>query len=220
MKISLSYLDALSLVQEGDVLLFRGSGITGALIQRAGEGQYSHVGIASWAQSKILECVEFREGNPLFRLIFGGNSGGGGRSVSLFNEVNKYPGRIDVYRPVEHFAIYSFDKKFKKVGYKRTKFDGYKVTQVMRSMTGLPYGWKRIYWMAKKKLAGLRLFYNMSDLVDDTVKDVIYPVCSTALAYSFSVNGYDLVNHRSDEYTEPSDFARSSRLSYLFTLVP
>ena len=88
----------------------------------------------------------------------------------------------------------------------------------MRKLTALPYGWRRIWWMAKHKMAGLRFFYKPDDLMIDTVKDVVYPVCSTAVSYSFNKNGYDLITNRSDEWTEPGQISMSPRLSYLFTL--
>ena len=90
----------------------------------------------------------------------------------------------------------------------------------MRKMTGLPYGWKRIWWIAQYKLPVLRFFYKIEHLVDDTSTELIYPVCSTAVAYSFSKEGFDLVHNRADKATEPSDLSRSPLLQYLFTISP
>ena len=78
------YSEAIPLIQEADILLFRGKGIMSWLIQRYGSGVHSHVGIAHW-DNKNLQCVEFRE----FK---------GGRSVSLKRQVNSNPSGIDVFR--------------------------------------------------------------------------------------------------------------------------
>ena len=67
------YSEALPLIQEADILLFRGKGIISWLIKRYGSGVHSHVGIAHWDNDN-LQCVEFRE----FK---------GGRSVSLKTQV-------------------------------------------------------------------------------------------------------------------------------------
>jgi len=115
---------------------------------------------------------------------------------------------------------WEFDKDTKETHLITRKFDGKAVTRTMRQLTGLPYGYSRIWWMLKHKLVGLRLFYSAEDLMLDTVKDVVYPVCSTTTAYAFNIHGYDLINNRSDEWTEPGQIAESTRLSYLFSLCP
>jgi len=207
----LKFSEARQYLKEGDVLLFRGTGIVSFFIKRASEGKYSHVGVASAVGSNgstIWECVEFREGK-------------GGRTVNLEQYVKQHSGTIDVYRPKSEIKKAFFEQnKAKKWSYgeKVVAFNGKCVTNIMRRMTGLPYGWKRIWWMAKNKLPFLRLFLDTESVATDSPQDIIYPVCSTAVAYSFSRCGYDLVHHRSDQWTEPSDVARSSLLHYLFTL--
>lgn len=221
--ININFDKAKLLIEEGDILLFRGTGWASYFIRKAVHGKYSHVGICSFTngnkEKSILECVEFREGSFLAS-FFNKNAGGGGRAVNLKIQVENNPGLIDVYRPVPYFASWEFDAAKNMCNLSRRKYNGKLVTRTMRQMTGLPYGWKRIIWMAKRNLSLVSLFYSSDDLVDDTLKDIIYPVCSTAIAYSFSKNGYDLIPNRSDEFTQPSDIANSSRLSYLFTLTP
>jgi hypothetical protein len=70
------------------------------------------------------------------------------------------------------------------------------------------------------KIPFLRLFYSVESISDDTIKEPIYPICSTAVAYSFAKTGFDLVHNRADTATEPSDIARSPLLTYIFTIVP
>ncbi len=198
-------------INEGDVLLFRGSSKISRFISAPSETTYSHVGVASWINGDsntdegILECVEFREGK-------------GGRAVNLSQEVKRQPNTIDVYRPSSRFEKITFDNTRKATKSEWIKFNGKLVTKTMRKMTGLPYGWRRIWWMAKHKLFILRLFNNASSLMHDELNEVIYPVCSTALAHSFNTARYDLLRNRSDEATEPGDIAKSTHLNYLFTL--
>lgn len=223
-RLTINYVDAKPLINEGDVLLFRGQGWASYFIGIAGESVYTHVAVASWHNGDqkhlgLLECVEFREGSMLAGL-FNANAAGGGRTVNLLNEIEKYPGQIDVYRPVDTFSHYTFDKETLSFTLKKISFNGKAVTNTMRRMTGLPYGWKRIIWLAHHKLAGWRLFYDRSALMSDNMQDIIYPVCSTAVAYAFNSNNFDLIHNKSDEWTEPADIARSARLSYLFTLTP
>lgn len=195
-------------IWESDVLLFRGNGLISKLIKIAGKGEYSHVGLASWQWSKNyhgvfvphrLELVEFRE----FK---------GGRIVNLSTQVDQFSGLIDVYRPCR--KIQTYDDQH--MGGQWVSLNSIEVTDTMRLMTGLPYGWKRIWYLAKQSILGLRLF-SLPNVNDDYVSST-YPVCSTAVCRSFRKSGYDLVKNKSDEDCDPSDIARSSVLSYLFTL--
>ena len=207
----ISYQEIRNHINEGDVLLFRGKGTISRFISAPSETTYSHVGIASWINGNsntdagLLECVEFREGK-------------GGRSINLSHAVKSQPNQIDVYRPSSRFEKIAFYNGPKTAKSQWIEFDGKKVTHTMRKMTGLPYGWKRIWWMAKHKLAIIRFFVDKSKLMHDELQDIIYPVCSTATSYSFNVHGYDLIRNRSDEATEPGDIAKSALLNYLFPL--
>lgn len=202
--------EAKFLLKEADILLFRGNGMFSSLIKRADVGLYSHVGLASlWTSEhrSHWECVEFKENY-------------GGRSINLERYIQSHPGLIDVYRaaPVLHKPKY-FEQE-KNVKSERFALDERCITDIMRSLTGLPYGWRRIWWLAQRKLPILRLFYDVGKTTDDSLHDLIYPVCSTAVAYCYSKCGYDLVKNRADEHTEPSEISRSALLSYLFTLEP
>jgi hypothetical protein len=87
----------------------------------------------------------------------------------------------------------------------------------MRILTGMPYGWKRMWWFAKRYLVGLRLFYDLEDLTSDEIEDIVYPVCSTAVSYAFSSYEYDLMKNKGDEWTKPSDVSESTLLHYICT---
>lgn len=194
------------LIQEGDVLLFRGSSFYSRFLRISGDSPYTHVGLASW-HNDVLECVEFHEKH-------------GGRSVNLENYIKLDNRIIDVHRPVPFFASQKFNLETSEVDVTRIPFDGTLVTDELRSLTGLPYGWKRICWIACHKLGGLRFFYNPDTTSTDSspIEEVIYPVCSTAVAYCFSQHDFDLVSNKADEWTEPGHIANSTRLHKLFTI--
>lgn len=219
-----SYNDIKKYINEGDILLYKGKGLISKLISSYGQTPYSHIGIASWVNGNsntddgILECVEFREGS-LISGLFGQDSIGGGRSVNLYQEVKKYPGQIDVYRPNPVFYSLKFNYERKEFIFEERPFNGKSVTAIMRKMTGLPYGWKRILWMIKHKLFIYRLCGSIEKLIIDDIGDIVYPVCSTAISYCFNNQGYDLVNNRNDEWTEPGDIAKSTQINYFGTLV-
>jgi hypothetical protein len=219
-KVIIPYQEAIKLLDEGDVLLFRGTTLVSKLIGAMTETPYSHVAVIGWANGNegIWKCIEFREGSFIAGM-FNSNAAGGGRSINLQHVVEQYSGNIDVYRPIKVFDKIVFNPTSKKTrSYKKT-FNGKKVTRIMEKMTGLPYGWRRIWWMIRHKLIFLRWFNSWKDdLNHDELQDIIYPVCSTAVAYAFNSNGYDLVHNRSDQWTEPGDIAKSPRLNYLFTL--
>ena len=199
---NIKYKKALNMIREGDVLLYKSKSTIGWIIGKATESQYSHVAVAS-KHNGYFECVEFREGK-------------GGRSVNLKNEVDLHSNNIDVYRPIPY--IYKYNFKNNKIRLKVKKLNQKHVTNCMRSLTGLPYGWKRIWWIAKHKLAGFRLFFKMKDLTNDGNGSIVYPICSSACAWAFSQSGFDLVANKGDNWTTPGDIARSPLLSYLFTL--
>jgi len=221
MKIEVPYSRIRHHIKESDVLLFRGTGFASWFIRKAGEGDYSHVGLASWRENDFgqnrLDIVEFREGNP-FKLIIGGDAGHG-RHLTLSSQVKKFSGQIDVFRPVATCAYDVYDEDTNLV-YKVTRsLDGKRITNAMRAMEGTPYGWKQILGFCKYNMLGLRLLYNTSrKMLDDDYPSQNFPVCSTSVAMLFREHYFDLVPHRSDASTEPSDLARSALLHYLFTL--
>ena len=192
------------LLQEGDVLLYRGTGFISKCIQKLTKGQYSHVAIASQTLGGTWESVQFRE----FK---------GGLSISLENDIVYNKSVIDVYRPVPFFSSMVFNEELKKVEQSRIKFEGEKVTACMRSMTGLAYSYGRIYFLWRYYT---RFWYDWAPTVTDDrpLDELIFPVCSTAIAHCFNKNGYDLMKNKSDEYMVPQNIAESARLNYLFTL--
>lgn len=204
------YSEVKKYINEGDIILFRGNGFFSKIISSYTETPYSHIGLASWINGNsntddgVLEILEFKEGY-------------GGRAVNFEQVVKKYSKKIDIYRSNPKFFSMKFSEN--KIETEEKDFSGKAVTTIMRKMTGLPYGWRRIWWIFKHKLFLFRFFkLNTNGLILDSVGEMVYPVCSTAIAYSFNYNGYDLVKNRSDEWTEPGEIAKSTQLNYLFTL--
>ena len=187
------YSEAAPLIQEADILLFRGKGIMSWLIQRYGSGVHSHVGIAHW-DNKNLQCVEFRE----FK---------GGRSVSLKRQVNSNPSGIDVFRAASR-VDYGNDS------YVLDELTKSKITTIMLKLTGLPYGWTNIYKLVKHYLPFCRLA--KQNIKDDNATKIF--VCSTAAAYAYRMAYIDPVPYLADSAVTPSDLARSSLFEYQFTL--
>lgn len=217
-KTFIRYDDALNLIEEGDVLLFRGKTLFSWLVEKAGKGRYSHVGLATWhngckkrcGHASILEITEFREWK-------------GGRTVDFATAyydkiVNQ---QVDVYRVTNPITKIEYNHQVKDIIYSKLHLDTKNVTGCLRTLTGLPYGWSRILWMMNNKFIGLRWFSNFDKMSNDEIvsdPNKIYPVCSTAVAACFSKFGFDLVPNKADEWIEPSDLSRSALLNYLFTV--
>lgn len=208
-KIFIKYEDVKPYIKEADILLFHGDAWYSWFIQKVTQSEYSHVALASWHNGKNsnLECVEFHG----FR--------GGGAIINLDNYFPEQSGLIDVYRPASHYDKSSFDVKTCMIINETIVLDAKAITNTMRHLTGLKYGWKRIWWFIKKHLFGLRLCYNLEDLTSDDLRDIIYPVCSTAVSYSFTKNNFDLIKNKNDAWTAPGNIGESPLLNYMFTLI-
>lgn len=199
-------MEAKAKIQEGDILLFSGVSCISHIIRKATGSEYSHIGIASWVDG-TLEILEFREWK-------------GGRAVNFTNVLTENSGKIDVYRPNDTFEVKTYSIKEKKVITELRPFNPHKVTKTFRGLTGLPYGYYRIFYLLKFYTLGSRLIYaNNKSASLDNISNNVFPVCSTAVAHAFNINGYDLIKNRSDERTVPGDIAMSPLLSYLFTPV-
>jgi hypothetical protein len=198
----IKYNQAKELIQEGDILLFQGSGIIGFLIKRYTGGLHSHVALAH-KDGDILECVEFRE----FM---------GGRSVSLKSQVDGAPLSIDVFRPVKSISYDEIDKdgNFKLIEKNYTKEIASAMTEDIIRWTGQPYGWKNIWKMLLRFIPGARLF--QQNFNDDEVAKA--KVCSTAVTVALRRNYMDPVPYLADDRVSPADLARSPLLQYLFTI--
>jgi hypothetical protein len=201
----INYADAYELFAEGDVLLFRGQKFYSKFIQAGTASPYTHVGVAS-------------KPNGLWEVVFfHGKTGGATQNIA---QVCKDEGPvIDIYRPTSHQDRSYFIPQTGEVYSFSTPFNGKAVTNIMRKMTGLPYGWRRIWWIFKYKLFLHNFLFSHNDFIlDDEVKDIVYPICSSTVAYAFNRYGIDLIKNKGDNWTTPADLALSPNLNYLFTI--
>ena len=197
------YHEAKAYIKEADVLLFRGRGLSSWMIQRYGSGVHSHAGMAHW-DGDNLQCLEFRE----FK---------GGRATSLKRQVETHPDNIDIFRPahtVHHnqFSVWPETDIEKIHIFNESMADG--VTDVMIKLTGLPYGWKNIWKLARHYIPFARLA--KQNIKDDDPMNVF--VCSTAVAYAFRKAYVDPVPYLADSAVMPADLARSALFKYQFTI--
>jgi hypothetical protein len=207
-KTNIEWREASKLLKECDILLFRNKSLFGRLISVGTEGEYSHAALVTQSKCGKWEVVEFKEWK-------------GGRVVDLARYIDDYNGSIDVYRCDGSYIRKFYNPNSNDVEACVAFFLPLAITNCMRSLTGLPYGWRRIWWIIKHKFYLLRLFSNQKYLINDMPSnEIIYPVCSTAISHCFNQYGFDLQKHRSDSAMSPNDLARSPILNYLFTLTP
>jgi hypothetical protein len=201
-RVYLTLDQAKDLLQEGDVLFYRGSSWIAWFIKRFGEGNYSHVAVASKPNGhwEVLQMKEFR----------------GAVIWPLHKDISKYSGNIDIFRPVPYFKNLTFNKETNSVESYTINFDGRRITNCMREMSGNGYGYLRILLMWLFRIGLLQFFVDVTS--DKKRDDITSVVCSTAVSQCFSNTGYDLIPNRADRYIDPSMMSRSPLLNYLFTL--
>jgi len=172
-------------IANGDLLLFRRRG----LIALAGRGVHSHAAKAArWEED--LFCLEIREWF-------------GGRAVTLSSQVERFPGRIDVYEVNPRRRWRDYDRAG--------------AVRFMRRLTGGDYGWRNLVSAALLHLPGIRLLARCD--TDDRHLSRRPPFCSQAVAMAERLGGgVDPVPHLADRFTEPADLARSPFYQYRFTL--
>lgn len=196
MTVILSYNEAMPLLREADVLLFRNPGFPsiGWAICAYTKGIHSHVGMVSLScgDPMLIEQREFK----------------GGRSVSLETQINSHG--IDVYRICPKITLpdgtnleFSDDTALA-------------ITSTARHITGKPYGWNNIWGIFKTYAPFIRLLYAGKESSDD--KEANAFVCSTVVAHSYRRHFTDLCPTLPDDVTTPSDLPRSGLLRYMFTI--
>jgi hypothetical protein len=187
LKRLVSLAEARDEIADSDLLLFRRRG----LIAIAGRGEHAHAAKAAWWDGDLF-CLEVREWH-------------GGRAVTLESQVQRFLGRIDVYRANAHQRWPEYDRA--------------RATKFMRRLAGCDYGYAAVLAAAMFHLPVVRLAVRAE--LDDSAIDRRPPFCSHACAMADRIGGgVDPVPHLADRLTEPADLARSPFYKYLFTLVP
>lgn len=181
-------------IEPGDLLLFRGTGLVSRLIGVAGRSPYTHAGkVDVWDGE--LYCCEVRE------FV-------GGRVVTLASQVERFQGRIDVYR------VNATDEP---------AYDRRAAALYMRRFAGCRYGWWHVLGALILHVPYLRLKTKVDYTieVDSQTGPAKPPYCSQAIALAERLGGgVDPVPNLPDRLTEPGDLARSSFYQYRFTLLP
>lgn len=217
-------------IRSADLLLYRKNG----LISVAGRGIHSHAAKAAWWDNDLF-CLEVREFH-------------GGRAVTLESQVERWPGRIDVFRA-------NADDRW-------PEYDRRGAVAVMRRFAGCDYGYWNVFKTALTHVPVLRFLCRpavnhdqdelwSSALLDfdpnaseqpftlpcwcensDEFRTLLEqnrskpkrpapspPYCSEACSLADRLGGgVNPVELLSDRFTEPADLARSPFYRYLFTL--
>lgn len=176
-------------INDGDLLLFRGRGLFSRLIRTAGRSEYSHAGMVCYC--KGIPCVlEMREGV-------------GGRCVTLASQVQRHPGRIDLFQVSDNFG----------------HFRACEAAKAMLLKCGHEYNWRGLLAASMLHLPFIRLL-TTPDLDDSSVVGELPEFCSQAVASACRTGGgVDPVPFLGDTVTEPGDLARSSLWKYRATLI-
>ncbi len=174
-------------IADADLLLYRRWGP----IAIAGRGEHNHAAKAGWWHDDLF-CLEMRDF-------------GGGRAITLSSQVQRCPGRIDVFET-------NPDNRW-------PEYDRAGALRVSRRLAGCDYGYAGLLTTAMLHLPVVRWFVRPN--VDDQAYDRRPPFCSQACVMADRIGGgVDPVPHLADQFTEPADLARSPFYRYRFTLIP
>jgi hypothetical protein len=174
-------------IRNADLLLFRRHDRISRLIATAGRSAYGHAAMAGWWKDRLM-CVE---------MAFSG-----GRAQRLSNLVDRWPGRIDVFR----------------ANATHQRFSRERALRAMIGITGKRYGWLNLFRAAMLHVPLCR-FLTLPD-VNDEENSPWPPFCSQAVALADRQGGVDPTPTLADRLTEPADLARSTFFRYQFTLLP
>jgi len=209
-KIVLPYAEAREHILDGDVLLYSSRGIVSRLIKVGTLSPYSHVGLAGWTNgSPLSEHSRLMSYEMLRR---------GGQGSTLESHVEKWPGRIDVYRVSDTHTVFEWDDLLQIQSGRTRVFDRKKAVAAMRDFCRPgEYGMMHLFLTALLHVPFVRFFVRPP--TDDQLEDRSRPpYCSEAVACALRGAFTDVVRNMPDHYTSPGALARSPLLHYMFTL--
>jgi len=208
--LEVSYHDVRKHIQDGDVLLHRGTSLRSKFISVAGLSPYSHAGMAGWANGD--------PGNMYNRLMTYEmrTTGGQGTSLSAYIEAGS---KVDVYRVSDVHTEHSWSQGGDSPVQSQAGYDRKKAVSIMRDFCRPgQYGKMHLLWTALLHAPVLRFFF--SQPTDDELEDRTRPpYCSEAVAYALRKSFTDVVRNTPDHYTSPGALSRSPLLHYMFTIV-
>ncbi len=171
-------------ILDGYALLWRRRG----LISIGTGNPHSHIEMAGWWGDHLM-TLGLREFE-------------GGRAKTLASQVDRYPGRIDVYHVVA------------------TPDQREAALEAMKGKCGHEYGYWPLLSAACLHLPVLRLF-STPDLCDHEDDRRRPEFCSQGFSSAYAQHAdVDLVHEVADRETSPGQVAQSARTRYLFTLIP
>lgn len=203
---NVKWIDAKSLLEEGDILLFRAKTHPFALnywIALYTRSIYSHVSLVSLSGGQI-SCVEFREWV-------------GSRRHPLIEEIQRGE-KIDVYRICSSIQTTTFSGETRTFSTQKLEFNSEtakNITNYAESLINqkIGYSWSIIARFVMLFIPFLRLVgYNNIDVEDQAF------VCSTLVSRAYRKYYCDLVKNLPDHMTSPADIARSGLITYLFSI--
>lgn len=161
------------------------------LISRPDRSDWSHIGRVQRDEKGRLWSLEFLQcQGPVCK--------------RLYNYVEQYPGRIDVFAP------------------SLQRYPDYDASEAVRAMQNLmlkflgQYGYRNIAKVAWSRMLGLRLLWSWS--TDDYSNGHRPPHCSDSASRCDQVAGVDPVPNTPSWATTPADFGRSLLYEYQYTL--
>lgn len=174
------------LIKDGDLAMVR----NGGLIARLSDGDYTHVGKCIWIRDAL--------GNPKVLMIAELREGRGGQILTLSSQVARFPGKIDIFRPLcsPDCAALSAD--------------------YVARMAGHDYGWGAIRLACYKRLTLLRLVTGWKFRTDGTElspwaepKHCSQAVCWGERAAARKIDPDWEPTHKNDRDCEPNDLANT-----------
>ena len=171
-------------IRDGDWLLWRPCSWAGRLICWGSRQPYSHASLAGWSRDGRLRNVEMVQWH-------------GGRTVLLSQQLRRWPGSCDVYRPLP-------------------PYDGPGALEQMLWLCGQHYGWSDFARITCRKL--------LPRLALQPARNSLDPgqprVCSASVCFAARTGGeLEALRYRLDLETTPGDLASPELAKYLVTPV-
>jgi hypothetical protein len=157
---------------------------------------------------------------------------GGGRAGELKNIVARWPGKIDVYRPVVdgQLSVVSCQSSVGTNNGQRTTDNGQRTmdngqrtygwrpaatVERMKQLTDTPYGWVRLMIVG---LLQTLLLHRLALWLALHESDKWPPFCMLACLWAYLAGGWNASNGMPMDTVKPSDAAQSECFDYQFTL--
>lgn len=200
---------AKTLIQEGDILLFRAKPNFWSLswwVAKYSMSQYSHVSLATIMDNGDIGCLEFRE------LV-------GSRLHPFIEELSR-GNMVDVYRVNRSVSHIEFSQEAYRFTQTTKEFSPEIAKQItdegkLHVSRKEGYAWSIIWKISGILIPIYRLFVDRNPKIEQDARGF---VCSTFVVHLYRKYYVDLVKNISDEYTTPGDIASSNYLNYLFTI--